>query len=76
MGGAGAGLLAMSQECTVLEWKDIRYISVYLSVRSLVFRSPLIISPVVLYCKEENFSRLVAMARKHAPVIAAGNLNP
>jgi len=76
MGGAGAGLLAMSQECTMLEWKDIRYISVYLSVRSLVFRSPLLISPVVLYCTEENFSRVVAMARKHAPVIAAGNLNP
>jgi hypothetical protein len=75
MGGTGAGLLAMSQECNVLEWKDIRYISVYPSVRSLVFRSPLLISPVVLYCTEENFSRVVAMARKHAPAIAAGNLN-
>ena len=76
IGGAGTGLLAMSQECNVLEWKEIRYISVYPSVCSLVFRSPLLISPVVLYCTEENFSRVVSMARKHAPVIAAGNLNP
>lgn len=75
MGGTGAGLLAMSQECNVLEWKDIRYISVYPSVRSLVFRSPLLISPVVLYCTEENFSRVRAMARKHAPGPAARNLN-
>ena len=54
-GGTGAGLLAMSQECNVPEWKDIRYIPVYPSVRSLVFRSPLLISPVVLYCTEEHF---------------------
>jgi hypothetical protein len=76
MGGTGAGLLAMSQECNVLEWKEIRYISVYPSVRSLVFRTPLLISPVVLYCTEENFSRVLAVVRKHAPAIAAGNLNP
>jgi hypothetical protein len=75
MAGSGAGLLAMSQECNLLEWNDIRYISVYPSVRSLVFRSPLLISPVVLYCTEENFSRVVAMARKHAPALAARNLN-
>ena len=75
MGGTGAGLLAMSQECNMLEWKNVRYISVYPSVRSLVFRSPLLISPVVLYCTEENFSRVVAMARKYAPAIAARNLN-
>jgi hypothetical protein len=54
-GGIGAGLLAMSQECNAPEWKDIWYMSVYPSVRSLVFRSPLLISPVVLYCTEENF---------------------
>ena len=74
LGGTGAGLLAMSQECNVLTWKEIRYISVYPSVRSLVFRSPLLISPVVLYCTEENFPRVLATARKHAPAVAAGNL--
>jgi hypothetical protein len=76
MGGSGAGLLAMSQECNMLEWKDIRYVSVYPSVRSLVFRTPQLIGPVVLYCTEENFSRVLAMARKFAPAIAARNLDP
>jgi hypothetical protein len=73
-GGTGAGLLAMSQESTMLAWNDVRYISVYPSVRSLVFRSPLLISPVVLYCTEENFPRVVAMAGKYAPAPAARNL--
>ena len=76
MGGTGAGLLAMSQECNLLEWNNIRYISVYPSVRSLVFRSPLLISPVVLYCTEENFPRVLAMTRMHAPAGAARNLPP
>ena len=74
-GGAGAGLLAQSQECNVLEWNNVRYVTVYPSVRSLVFRSPLLISPVVLYCTEENFSRVIAMAGKYAPAIATRNLN-
>jgi hypothetical protein len=74
MGGTGAGLLAMSQEGNLLEWNNIRYISVYPSVRSLVFRSPLLISPVVLYCTEENFPRVLAMTRMHAPAGAARNL--
>lgn len=76
MGGTGAGLLAMSQECNTLAWNDIRYISVYPFVRSLVFRSPMLISPVVLYCTDENFSRVLAMVRKYAPANAVRNLNP
>ena len=75
MGGTGAGLLAMSQECNMLEWNNVRYITVYPSVRSLVFRSPMLISPVVLYCTEENFTRVIAMAGRYAPAIAARNLN-
>jgi len=75
MGGTGAGLLAMSQECNVLEWNNVRYVAVYPSVRSLVFRSPVFISPVVLYCTEENFTRVIAMAGKYAPAIATRNLS-
>ena len=74
VGGTGAGLLAQSQECNVLEWNNVRYVTVYRSVRSLVFRSPLLMSPVVLYCTEENFSRVIAMAGKYAPSIATRNL--
>lgn len=72
--GTGAGLIAISQEFNTLGWSDVRHVSVYPSVRSIVFRSPWLISPVVLYCTEENFSRVLAMARQHAP--AAASLNP
>jgi hypothetical protein len=72
--GTGAGLLAMSQEFNTLEWSLVRYISVYPRVRSVVFRQPYLISPVVLYCTEENFSQVLAMIRKYAPPAAARNL--
>jgi hypothetical protein len=75
MGGTGAGMLAVSQEYNVPEWNNIRYIPVYPSVRSIVFRSPVLISPVVLYCREENYIPVLAMARKYAPANTARNLN-
>jgi len=74
MSGTGAGLIAMSQECNVLPWEDVRYISVYPRVRSLVFRSKYLISPVVLYCTEENFPAVRALAKKYAPAAAAAKL--
>jgi len=74
MPGTGAGLLAMSQECNTLAWSEVRYISVFRSVRSVVFRSPYLISPVVLYCTEENFDAVLAMVRKYAPAPAVANL--
>lgn len=74
MSGTGAGLLAMSQECNTLEWNDVRYISVYRSVRSVVFRSQYLISPVVLYCTEENFETVLSMIRSYAPPAATRNL--
>jgi hypothetical protein len=74
MSGTGAGLLAMSQEFNTLEWNEVRYISVYRSVRSVVFRQPYLISPVVLYCTEENFEHVLSMVRRYAPPGAARNL--
>jgi hypothetical protein len=75
VGGTGAGLLAQSQEYNVLKWNNGRYVTVNPSVRFLVFRSPVLISPVVLYCTEENFTRVIAMAEKYTPSIATRNLN-
>ncbi|MFA5267679.1 MAG: hypothetical protein WC379_06875 [Methanoregula sp.] len=75
MGGTGAGLLPMSQECNVLVWHNVRYITVHLSVCSHVFRSPVLISPVVLYCTEEYFTGVIAIAGKYTPSIAVRNLN-
>jgi len=74
MSGTGAGLLAMSQENNVLAWEEIRYVSVYRSVRSIVFRSKYLISPVVLYCTDENFPAILAMVKKYALPVATGNL--
>jgi hypothetical protein len=74
MSGTGAGLLAMSQEFNTLEWTSVRYISIYRSVRSMVFRPPYLVSPVVLYCTEENFELVLTMVRKYAPGLAVRNL--
>jgi hypothetical protein len=74
MSGTGAGLLAMSQEDNGLLWEDVRYVSVYRRVRSIVFRSKYLISPVVLYCTEENFPVVLAMVKKFAPLIARQHL--
>jgi hypothetical protein len=74
LSGTGAGLLAMSQENSLLRWEDVRYISVYHSMRSMVFRPRYLISPVVLYCTEENFPAILVMVRKYALPVATGNL--
>jgi hypothetical protein len=74
LSGTGAGLLAMSQENNVLPWEEVRYVSVYPRVRSVVFRSKYLISPVVLYCTEENFPAILAMVKKYAPSIATSHL--
>jgi len=72
--GAGAGLIAISQEFNVLPWADVRYVSVFRSVRSVVFRTQYLIGPVVLYCTEENFPLVLAMVRRYAPSRATQNL--
>jgi len=74
MSGTGAGLIAISQENTMLRWVDVRYVSLYPRVRSMVFRSKYLISPVVLYCTEENFPLVRAMVKKYAPPVATSRL--
>jgi hypothetical protein len=74
MSGTGAGLIAMSQENNLLAWEEVRYVSVYRSVRSIVFRSKYLISPVVLYCTEENFPAIIALVKKYAPAIATAHI--
>jgi hypothetical protein len=74
MSGSGAGLLAMSQENNMLVWGEVRHVSVYRSVRSIVFRSKYLISPVVLYCTNENFPGILAMVKKYAPAIATARI--
>jgi hypothetical protein len=74
LSGTGTGMLAISQEENMLSWQDVRYISLYPGVRSLVLRSKYLISPVVLYCTEENWSRILSMVHRYAPPVATQNL--
>ena len=73
--GAGAGMLAISQENNYLSWKEVKYIAVYPNIRSLVFRSPLLISPVALYCTEENYVEVLAIVKEFAPNHLKGKLD-
>jgi hypothetical protein len=75
LSGTGAGMLAISQEDNMLSWQDVRYISLFPGVRSLVLRSKYLISPVVLYCTEENRPRVLSMVRTRAPADAIRNMN-
>ena len=75
MAGTGAGMLAMSQENNMLPWEDVRYVSVYPRVRSMVFRSKYLIGPVVLYCTDENFPVVLALVKKYAPPVALAKLS-
>ena len=69
-GGTGSGLLAISQEANTLFWENIRYITIRTGLKMIVFRSPYLISPIALYCTEENFPAVVEMIKKYAPVSA------
>jgi len=70
MGGTGAGLIAMSQEDNMLAWEDVRYVRVYTRLRFIELRSKYLISPVVLYCTEENFPVVLDMVKQHIPKTA------
>jgi hypothetical protein len=75
MSGTGAGLIAISQENNQLRWEDVRYVSVYPSVQSIVFRSRYLIGPVVLYCTKENFPHVLALVKEYAPAVARAQLS-
>jgi hypothetical protein len=68
--GTGSGLLAISGEANALCWENIRYITIRTGLKMVVLRSPYLISPIALYCTEENFPVVVEMIRKYAPVSA------
>lgn len=71
MGGSGAGLIAISQENNQLTWKDVRYVRVYSKLRFIELRSKYLISPVVLYCTDENYSAVLDRVKKFIPKTAS-----
>jgi len=70
-GGTGAGFIAMSQEDNLLAWEDVRYVRVYTKLRFIELRSKWLISPVVLYCTEENFSAVLRVVNRFVPKTAS-----
>ena len=66
-GGTGAGLIAISQENNALLWNEIRYIRVYSRLRFIELRSKYLMSPVVLYCNEDNFLTVLDLVKRYAP---------
>jgi hypothetical protein len=65
--GAGAGLIAFSQEANSLRWEEVRHIGVHPGTRLIVLRSRYLITPVALYCTEENFAKVLEAVRRFAP---------
>ena len=63
----GGGLIAASQENNAIPWSGIRSVKVYPSNRLIVVKDVTMISPVVLYCTEENFELVRDIVQKHIP---------
>lgn len=68
--GTGSGLLAISQEANALFWENVRYVTINTGMMMILFRSPALISPIPLYCTDENFPVVVGMVRNYAPASA------
>jgi hypothetical protein len=69
--GTGSGLLAISEEANALFWENVRYVTINTGMKMILFRSPSLISPIPLYCTEENFPVIVGMVRKYVPASAS-----
>ncbi len=65
--GTGSGLLAISGEANTLFWGNVRYVTIHTRLKMILLRSPNLISPIALYCTDENFPVVVEMIRKYTP---------
>ncbi|WAC05238.1 MAG: hypothetical protein OS112_01020 [Methanoregula sp.] len=61
---AGTSLVAVSQEENFIPWQDVRSVKIYARQRVIYIRSKELISPIALYCPQENFSRVTDMIAK------------
>ena len=65
--GTGSGLLAISGEANTLFWGNVRYVMIHTRLKMILLRSPILISPIALYCTDENFPVVVEMIRTYIP---------
>ncbi len=61
----GAGLLAKSRETILVFWPEIKKVTVYGSQKVIALRMGLL-TPVRLYCLDENFAAVESMIREKA----------
>jgi len=67
LAGGGGSLINMAREMDFIEWRNVRSATARTSDRSIVVYRKELISPVALYCTEENFGPVVAMVCQYAP---------
>jgi hypothetical protein len=64
LSAAGAGLLAQSEKCLFIPWKDVSTVKVSEGNRVITVRSGSSVKPIALYCTPENFREVRAIVRK------------
>jgi len=67
LSGAGGSMINISREMDFMAWDEVRSITVYPKERSLVFYRSMLIFPFALYCTQENFEQVKALAKNYAP---------
>lgn len=62
-GGAGAGILARSEQDAFVAWSDIRKVTISEGGRYIQVRAGLGSKPIGIYCTEQNFHRVCEIVR-------------
>ena len=61
--GAGAGLLARSEQDAFLAWEKLKKVKVRKSIRYIFVRGGFGNKPIGLYCNKENFEQVLALVQ-------------
>jgi len=67
LSGLGGSILNISREKDSVIWDDIRLISYQNRERTIVVYRKTLISPIMLVCTIENFSRVKELISRYAP---------
>jgi hypothetical protein len=65
--GAGAGLLALSEQDGFIAWSDIRKLTISDRSRYVQIRARFGSKPIGIYCTEQNFVAVCGLVRAHLP---------
>lgn len=62
---AGAGLLAQSEKCMFIKWKDVSSVKTNEKHRVITVRSASSIKPIAIYCRPDNFEQVTRIVDAH-----------